>query len=218
MVGADSRDNTGATILVIDDEAAVGRVLQRTLEREGYRVPETVTRPEQLAGALDRVRPELVLLDINLGEGGSGLELATRLPAGLPVVFCSAHSDRETLERAGALFPGGFVVKPIDRRQLAATLAMALASRRPKPAVQADPPGLASLSAREREIVQQLLSHKRAPAIASSLFISQHTVRNHLKKIFAKLNVRSQQELLDVLTRAPGRAPGAKDEGSPTSR
>jgi DNA-binding NarL/FixJ family response regulator len=64
---------------------------------------------------------------------------------------------------------------------------------------------LASLSEREREVVLGLLEHRRVPAIAAHLGVSAHTVRNHLKSIFVKLRVSSQQELLDqLIDRSPG--------------
>lgn len=65
-------------------------------------------------------------------------------------------------------------------------------------------PRLASLSERERQVLLGLLEHRRVPAIAEHLGVSAHTVRNHLKSIFAKLRVSSQQELLDcIIDRAP---------------
>jgi len=61
---------------------------------------------------------------------------------------------------------------------------------------------LASLSAREREVLRLFLTNHRVASIARTLFISPHTVRNHLKSIFRKFGVRSQVELLDLLRSA----------------
>src|SRR5579862_8461784 len=68
------------TVLVVDDEKRVAQSIQRTLTRQGYSVPEYVTRAADFDGALARVNPDLVLLDIDLSLGASGIELATRLP------------------------------------------------------------------------------------------------------------------------------------------
>lgn len=66
-----------------------------------------------------------------------------------------------------------------------------------------DLPELASLSSREWEVLRGLVDHKRPPVIARELYISPHTVRNHLKSIFSKLDVHSQAELVErVLARA----------------
>jgi DNA-binding CsgD family transcriptional regulator len=60
-------------------------------------------------------------------------------------------------------------------------------------------PALSQLSSREIEVVARLFAGQRVPAIAKALFVSQSTVRNHLSSVFRKLNVRSQQELIDLL-------------------
>ena len=60
-------------------------------------------------------------------------------------------------------------------------------------------PGISELSARELDVLTRLLAGYRVPAIAKVLFISQSTVRNHLSAIFRKLNVESQQELIDLV-------------------
>lgn len=61
---------------------------------------------------------------------------------------------------------------------------------------------LGHLSARERQIVELLLASRRVPGIAGTLGISPHTVRNHLKAVFRKLGVHSQEALLDLLRSA----------------
>jgi DNA-binding CsgD family transcriptional regulator len=58
------------------------------------------------------------------------------------------------------------------------------------------------LSAREREIVEKLAAGHRVKDIAGVLDISTHTVRNHLKAIYRKLNVRSQLDLLSLFSRS----------------
>jgi len=66
-----------------------------------------------------------------------------------------------------------------------------------------EPRGAELLTAREREIVTRLLDGDRVPAIARALYLGQSTVRNHLTAVFRKLNVSSQQELVDLYKRSP---------------
>jgi DNA-binding NarL/FixJ family response regulator len=66
---------------------------------------------------------------------------------------------------------------------------------------------LRQLSARERQIVELLLASRRVPGIASTLGISPHTVRNHLKAVFRKLGVHSQEALLELLRKAAEEGP-----------
>jgi DNA-binding NarL/FixJ family response regulator len=74
---------------------------------------------------------------------------------------------------------------------------------------------LVGLRPREQEVVRLLLQHLRVPAIARRLGISQQTVRNHLKSVFRRTGVRSQQELLDriALAAASQAAPAVTDGG-----
>lgn len=132
------------------------------------------------------------------------------------------------MKRAAATDPIGYVVKPFTDSQLLAALLVGLENptrkngRRVAGALQriaaevvelglasmaasgidAHPiSGLGQLSAREWEVLRELLAHNRVPAIGQKLFISPATVRNHLKSIFAKLGVHSQQELLERMVR-----------------
>jgi DNA-binding NarL/FixJ family response regulator len=193
-----------ARILVVEDEEGTARAIQRSLVQDGYDVPEYVTLASDFDRVFAGVDPDLVLLDIDLADG-SGIDLASRIPAHVPFVFLSAQAGDAMLSLARARRPAGFVVKPFQRRQLTAAVEMALEMRRggsdPRALEVTVVPEVAVLSDREREVLGLLLDHKRPPAIAKALFISQHTVRNHLKSIFSKMNVSSQQELLDRITR-----------------
>ena len=77
-------------------------------------------------------------------------------------------------------------------------------------------PPLCGLRPREQEVVRLLLQHLRVPAIARRLGISQQTVRNHLKSVFRRTGVRSQQELLDrIALAAASQATPASIEATP---
>lgn len=77
--------------------------------------------------------------------------------------------------------------------------ALSLAAAAPEGggAIPLDHPELSSLSDREREVLVELVSGSRVPAISKKLFISPHTVRNHLKAMFRKLDVANQTELIE---------------------
>lgn len=62
---------------------------------------------------------------------------------------------------------------------------------------------LSQLSSRELEIVTQLMTGDRVPSIAKQLFLSEGTIRNHLSSVFAKLGVKTQQELIELLRQRP---------------
>jgi len=74
---------------------------------------------------------------------------------------------------------------------------------------------LSRLTARELDVVSRLLAGDRVPAIAKALFLAQSTVRNVLSSVFAKLGVKSQQQLIDLLRESD--EPSAKSDGLPLS-
>jgi DNA-binding NtrC family response regulator len=117
-----------ARILVVEDEAVVALDVEDRLRRLGH---EVVGTADSSAGALAlaaEVRPDLVLMDIALRDGGDGIAAAERLRAELavPVVFVTAFADVDTLERAKRVSPHGYIVKPFDERDLRATIEIAL--------------------------------------------------------------------------------------------
>ena len=106
-------------ILVIDDDIHIGNLLQEALEGEGYRVSRAYSGTEALL-ALERTRPDLILLDLML-PGLSGEEVLPRL-SGIPVIVVSAKAD---IDSKTALLLGGaadYVTKPFVLRELLARI------------------------------------------------------------------------------------------------
>jgi DNA-binding NtrC family response regulator len=115
-------------ILIVEDEAIVALDIEARLIRLGY---EVVGTADSFADALARateLRPDLVLMDVELHDGPDGIAAAEQLRADLavPVVFLTAYADAATLDRAKRASPYGYVVKPFDERDLRATLEIAL--------------------------------------------------------------------------------------------
>ena len=72
-------------------------------------------------------RPDLVLMDVNLGRGGDGIEAAENILKrfGIRSLFVTAYGDRVTLQRAEAAQPAGILFKPFDKARLGSALAAA---------------------------------------------------------------------------------------------
>ena len=116
------------TILIVEDELIVGMYTRNLLERMGYRIVAVETTGE---GALKRAladRPDLILMDIGLKTAMDGLQTAEAIRAHLetPIIFSTAYADEGTLERAKRLEPAGYLLKPLEPRQLSVTVEMAL--------------------------------------------------------------------------------------------
>jgi diguanylate cyclase (GGDEF)-like protein len=118
----------GQTVLVVEDEFLIARDIRRALLHFGYDVfPAAATGADALEAAA-RLRPDVVLMDIRLRGSMDGIQTAARLQEAhhVPVVYLTAHSDTETLARAKATGPYGYVVKPFRDAELCATIEVAL--------------------------------------------------------------------------------------------
>jgi CheY-like chemotaxis protein len=112
------------TILVVEDEGIVAKDLQVRLHHLGYQVPEIAGSGEEALRKARTVRPQLVLMDINLPGSIDGLEAAQRIRDELkiPVIFLSAYNDETTQERMRLLDGAGYLGKPVEDQQLHAVL------------------------------------------------------------------------------------------------
>jgi len=118
----------GPTILVVEDEPLVGMEIQDDLIQLGYQVPEVVTNGDDVQRAMHRHRPDLILMDIRIHGSIDGIQAAAQLrqSSDVPVLFLTAYSDSATLQRAAAVLPDGYLLKPFGERELAASIELAL--------------------------------------------------------------------------------------------
>ncbi len=121
--------STPARLLIVEDERIVALDLKLTLESLGFEVVASAATEADAVRLAMSYRPDLVLMDINLEVGGDGIQAAMELMrfADVPVVFLTAYADNDILRRASAVAPYGYLVKPVQQRELNATVQMALA-------------------------------------------------------------------------------------------
>lgn len=119
-------------IMIVEDEFVVSLDLKNMLEDLGHHVVATVARGEDVVSTATSTQPDMVLMDIRLAGIMTGTEAAQQLKAvmDVPVVFLSAYSDDSVLAEAEKSFPHGYLVKPFERRELAATIRMASVKHR----------------------------------------------------------------------------------------
>lgn len=119
---------SGKRILVVDDEKIVNLDIQVTLRRLGYEIAgEAVTGDEAIQKTIS-LSPDLVLMDIKLRGEMDGIEAATFIikNSDVPVVFLTAYSDEQTLNRAKLSGPFGYLLKPFEERDLRSAIEVAL--------------------------------------------------------------------------------------------
>ena len=115
-------------ILIVEDEALVAMDLQETLQDMGYEVPAIVYSGEEALDQIAAIRPDLVLMDIQLAGAIDGIEAATQIRDryGIPLIYVTANSDEATFQHAKVTAPSGYILKPIRKKELGKTIDLAL--------------------------------------------------------------------------------------------
>ncbi len=116
------------TILIVENEAIVAADLAGKLRQLGYGVVGIAAQGEEAVARVQRLCPQLVLMDIQLAGPMDGIEAAEaiRRRHDLPVIYLTAHSDAATLARAKLTGPFGYILKPFEERELATQIELAL--------------------------------------------------------------------------------------------
>ena len=114
-------------ILVVEDETIVARDICLQLQTLGYLVVGEARTGEQAVSQASQLKPDLVLMDIQLASAMDGITaaLAIRADHDLPVVFLTAFAADDVLERAMLAEPYGYILKPFSDRELRTVLQMA---------------------------------------------------------------------------------------------
>ena len=195
---------TDARTHIIDDDEAIRDALQWLLKTRGVTC-ETWASAEAFLEAWSPDWRGCVVLDIRMG-GMSGLECFDALRARqnrLPVIFITGHGDVPMAVSALKNGAFDFIEKPFNDSDLVAVVHKALerdTERCETDAVRATVrERLSLLTAREREVMEQILEGKYNKVIADELGISMRTVEAHRSRVFEKMEVRSAVELAQLL-------------------
>jgi DNA-binding NarL/FixJ family response regulator len=205
-------DQDAVAVLIVEDHTLLAQSLLIALNAEGCHAEVAeLTDPATLLAQVRVSRPGVVLLDLDLGVLGDGVDLVKPLTElGARVLVVSGTTDRrrlaETVER-GAV---GFMSKTVHFEQLLATVLDVVAQRpvlstavryelmaelrRARATRSKDLAPFMTLTPRERAVLSALAKGQRAEAIASEAGVSGATVRSQIRSVLAKLGVNSQLE------------------------
>jgi two-component system, NarL family, response regulator DesR len=191
-------------VLLAEDQTMVRTALASLLNLEpDIEVVAQLSRGDEVLAAARASTPDVALLDIEM-PGATGLDAADELRRALPgcrILILTTFGRPGYLRRAMEGGAAGFLLKDTPAGELAAAIRRAVAGERvvdPGLAAAALSQGESPLTPREHEVLLASRQHATVAELASALYLSPGTVRNHLSSAMQKLDARNRAEAVRV--------------------
>lgn len=204
-------------ILIVDDHALAREGLRAILGSAGFAIVGEAASGEEAVSLACALGPDVVLLDIRLGAGIDGLEVAAHLRVSAPkvrILMVTLHDRPEYVRAALAAGASGYVLKDSSLAEIRTAVEQVFAGQiaipsgllartlgRPADLVP-EKVLLARLTAREREVLDLIARGQTNKAIGRELAISPATVKVHVERIISKLGVGDRTEAAVLAVRA----------------
>src|SRR5881394_755578 len=195
------------TVFIVDDEAPVRKALSRLLRAAGF-VVAAFASPGEFLAQHDLHKPGCLVLDLMM-PGINGMELQRALArkgSVLPIIFLTGHGDIPKSVQAmnsGAL---DFLTKPVNDENLLASIRVAIekdrVARREQAELRDIRARLATLTPREREVLDHVVTGKQNKQIADDLGVVEKTIKVHRARVMEKMKVQSVAELVRLVERS----------------
>jgi len=190
-----------AIVAIVDDDLSFREGVSSLIRAAGWKV-ETFASAEEFLARPRAEAPSCLLLDLQLPDL-SGLDLQKRMAEGnldIPIVFITGHGDIPASVQAMKAGAVEFLTKPFDKEQLFLAIAEAMERDRANRRRHADMDALRaryeSLTRREQEVMQQVVSGLLNKQVAAELDISEFTVKVHRGQVMRKMHANSLADLV----------------------
>jgi len=195
------------TVFIVDDEPAVLKSLARLLHSAGLAV-ETFPSSQDFLNHHIPNTPGCLVLDVSM-PGLNGLELQKTLAAkgsAVPIIFLTGHGDIPMSVQAMKRGAADFLTKPVDDDDLLKAVRAAIekdrAGRRARADVADIEQRLATLTPREREVLEHVVSGLMNKQIAARLGTVEKTIKVHRSRVMEKMKAQSLVELVHLTEKA----------------
>src|SRR5688500_10934948 len=206
------------TVCIVDDNKDIRSALEQIIiMSDGYKLLAAFETAEDAIQTIPFLKPNVVLMDINLGEGDNGIDCVKRLKADNPEILfmmCTVYEDDEKIFEALSAGASGYILKKTAPQKLLEAISelqeggapmssqiarkvVAAFQHKQATAEVAENSALSVLSNREKEILEHLAKGILYKEIAAQLFISQETVQKHVYHIYEKLHVNNRVEAIN---------------------
>jgi two-component system, NarL family, response regulator DegU len=204
-------------IILVDDHKMLREGLRRSLEELGFSVIAEAGDGEDGVRLAASMRPDVMLMDVSMADV-DGVEATRRIVERNPdakVVMLTMHADRDIVDRALKAGAVGYLTKDCSIDEVAEAIRLAAngetamspalaagfldEARKLDTAAERDEDRV--ITRREEEVLQLIADGCSTPEVASKLYISQKTVKNHLASIYEKLNARDRTQAVITAVR-----------------
>lgn len=204
------------SVCIVDDNKQLRSALEEIVSMsDGYRCVGTIGTAEEAIEQIPLLKPDVVLMDINLGSSESGIDCVRALKPQMPTtnfMMCTVYEEDEKIFEALSAGASGYILKKTAPGKLLEAIRelyqggapmssqiarKVVAAFQNKPETPDAPGKLDQLTNREKEILEQLSKGLMYKEIAAHLFLSPETVRKHVYHIYEKLHVNNRVEAVN---------------------
>lgn len=199
------------SVCIVEDNKELRNALEEIVSMsEGFTCVGTIGTAEDAVNRIPLLKPDVVLMDINLGTPENGIDVVRMLKPRIPEInfmMCTVYEENEKIFEALSAGASGYILKKTNPARLLEAIrelyegGAPMSSQIARKVVAAfqnqpdnfnEPQNLDVLSAREKEILEFLSRGLMYKEIASQLFLSPETVRKHVYHIYEKLHVNNR--------------------------
>ncbi len=194
-------------VLIVEDDPIITEDIRDMLTSVNYQVVATAYDKEEALEAIDQIKPDLVLLDINLDGNYEGFEVAEYInkTRKIPFLYLTSYSGKEVIDKAKQTLPMGYIVKPFNERELFSSIEIALhnfskfilpleLNRDIINNLIVNP-----LTQKEFDVLKGLYEGKTNQQLAEEQFVSVNTIKTHIKNIYEKMDTHTRSETISLL-------------------
>jgi len=192
-------------ILIVEDDPVINTDIKSLLKQEGFVIAGIASKGSKALDLLALRKPNFAIVDIHLGGGISGIEVAEVIHEKyqIPFIYLTSFSDEATMTAAQEQGPYGYLVKPFQDRTLISTITTAWHhyQRLMQSKVVDLESQLKPLTPQEQTVCKELIKGGSYKQICAALFVSPNTLKYHVKNIYTKMEVASRSELSGKILR-----------------
>lgn len=184
------------SVMLVDDHQLVREGIKHLLDQNRFTVVGEASSPQEAVHMADRLRPDIVLLDMNM-PGGNGVDAARRMMFTHPnikIVLISMMPMKQETLRGLQSFIKGYISKSASASDLNNVLEHVAQGGSAFPEFDNNVPLIDSLTPREQDILRELVQGHSNKVIANNLDVAEGTIKVHIKTILKKLHVSNRTQ------------------------